>query len=157
MSRYDLVINGNAYTVNVRQVSQAGAQVEVNGVAYQVDFAAGTGSSPAPSAPAAPVVPASAQAAPTRAVPAAKPVVAAAPAPVAALGGEAVPAPMPGHILRVAVKVGDPVAVGDVVVIMEAMKMENEIKAHIAGVVKEVRVNAGQDVGVNDVLVVIGE
>ncbi len=63
---------------------------------------------------------------------------------------------MPGHILSVSVKPGDAVEVGDTVVVMEAMKMENEIKAHVAGSVLEVKVAKGQDVGVGEVLVVIG-
>jgi biotin carboxyl carrier protein len=63
---------------------------------------------------------------------------------------------MPGHILSVSVKPGDAVEVGDTVVVMEAMKMENEIKAHAAGTVAEVKVAKGQDVGVGEVLVVIG-
>jgi biotin carboxyl carrier protein len=65
-------------------------------------------------------------------------------------------APMPGHILGVPVKPGDAVEVGDTLVVMEAMKMENEIKAHVAGKVVEVKVAKGQDVGVGEVLVVIG-
>lgn len=63
---------------------------------------------------------------------------------------------MPGHILSVPVAVGDTVDVGDTVVVMEAMKMENEIKAHVAGTVQDVKVSKGQDVGVGEVLVVIG-
>ncbi|RMG84383.1 MAG: acetyl-CoA carboxylase biotin carboxyl carrier protein subunit, partial [Candidatus Dadabacteria bacterium] len=83
----------------------------------------------------------------------AKPAPAAAPAPE---GGEVITAPMPGHILNVLVAEGDAVEVGDTVVVMEAMKMENEIKAHVAGKVLEVKVAKGQDVGVGEVLVVIG-
>ena len=63
---------------------------------------------------------------------------------------------MPGHILNVVVGKGDSVAVGDTLVVMEAMKMENEIKAHVAGTVQQVSVSKGQDVGVGEVLVVIG-
>ncbi len=63
---------------------------------------------------------------------------------------------MPGHVLSVAVAEGDAVDVGDTLLVMEAMKMENEIKAHVAGKVLEVKVSQGQDVGVGEVLVVIG-
>ena len=63
---------------------------------------------------------------------------------------------MPGHILNVMVAAGDPVEVGDTLLVMEAMKMENEIKAHVAGKVLEVKASQGQDVGVGEVLVVIG-
>ena len=65
-------------------------------------------------------------------------------------------APMPGHILSVSVKEGDAVENGDTVAIMEAMKRENEIKAHVAGKVLEIRVGQGQDVGVGEVLLGIG-
>jgi biotin carboxyl carrier protein len=63
---------------------------------------------------------------------------------------------MPGHILTVLVAVGDTVEVGDTLLVMEAMKMENEIKAHLAGTVSELKVSKGQDVGVGEVLAVIG-
>lgn len=65
-------------------------------------------------------------------------------------------APMPGHILEVLVREGDVVSWGDTVVLMEAMKMENEIKAHVAGRVLRVCVRKGQDVSVSEPLVVIG-
>ncbi|NOY45316.1 MAG: acetyl-CoA carboxylase biotin carboxyl carrier protein subunit, partial [Deltaproteobacteria bacterium] len=79
------------------------------------------------------------------------------PAPAAPAGeGEVITAPMPGHILNILVDAGDTVDVGDTVVVMEAMKMENEIKTHVSGKVAEVKVTKGQDVGVGEVLVVIG-
>ena len=64
----------------------------------------------------------------------------------AATSEGAVMAIMPGKILRILVAEGDPVAEGDVVCILEAMKMENELKAPLAGVVKVLHVQAGQDV-----------
>ena len=63
--------------------------------------------------------------------------------------------PMPGVINQVNVKIGDQVNAGDVLFILEAMKMENPIKADIAGVVKEVRVNKGQAVNSGDPLAII--
>jgi glutaconyl-CoA decarboxylase len=148
--RYDLVINGNPYRVEIGRISGTGGSVTVNGVAYQVevspDLTAGC-AAPAPVAPAAtPATPRPTAVPPPRAP---------APTPVAG-SGEVVAAPMPGHILSVGVKPGDAVKQGDTVVVMEAMKMENEIKVHAAGTVSEVRVAKGQDVGVGDVLVVIG-
>ncbi len=70
--------------------------------------------------------------------------------------GEMVTAIMPGIVVAVNVKVGDIVAVNDPVCVLEAMKMENEIKTTTAGVVQEVAVSAGQTVNPGDLLVNIG-
>jgi len=69
--------------------------------------------------------------------------------------GHTVRAPMPGRITMVRVAPGDAVAPGDTLVVVEAMKMENELKAGAAGTVREVRVQAGQAVNAGDVLVVV--
>jgi len=63
---------------------------------------------------------------------------------------------MPGRIVRVHVKVGDRVARHAPLAVLEAMKMQNEIPAPVAGIVKEVRVSEGQGVLASDVLVVLG-
>jgi biotin carboxyl carrier protein len=65
-------------------------------------------------------------------------------------------APLPGKISRVAVRPGDTVQAGDTLLVIEAMKMENEFKASGAGTVAEVRVTAGQAVYAGDVLIVMG-
>jgi acetyl-CoA/propionyl-CoA carboxylase biotin carboxyl carrier protein len=67
----------------------------------------------------------------------------------------AVTAPMQGTIVKVMVEVGQTIAVGDAVVVLEAMKMENQITAEKAGKVTKVNVTAGDKVGSGDVLVVI--
>jgi biotin carboxyl carrier protein len=64
---------------------------------------------------------------------------------------------MPGVILDVLVNVGDAVNVGDTVVKLEAMKMENDLRAAVAGVVTEVRVSKGANVTVSEVLLTIGQ
>ncbi len=69
--------------------------------------------------------------------------------------GHTVRAPMPGRITLVPVAPGDVVAPGDTLVVIEAMKMENELKASARGTVREVRVQAGQAVNPGDVLVVV--
>lgn len=118
--------------------------VNVNGTSYEVEveeIAAGA-------APAA---------APVAAAPAAAPAPAPAAAPVAAPAGAAgISAPMPGNILDVKVKVGDVVNENTVVVLLEAMKMENEIFAGVNGKVTAVNVVKGATVNSGDVLVVIG-
>jgi biotin carboxyl carrier protein len=74
----------------------------------------------------------------------------------AATSGQTVRAPMPGRVTHVAVAPGDVVKRGDTLVVIEAMKMENEFKASGPGTVTEVRVRAGQAVTPGDVLVLIG-
>jgi biotin carboxyl carrier protein len=73
----------------------------------------------------------------------------------AAGGGQTLVAPLPGRITHVAVRPGDAVERGDPLLVIEAMKMENEFRAGAAGTVAEVRVAAGQPVNAGDVLVVI--
>jgi acetyl/propionyl-CoA carboxylase alpha subunit len=69
--------------------------------------------------------------------------------------GQILTAPLPGKITHVAVRPGDSVQPGDTLVVIEAMKMENEFKASAAGRVAEVRVQTGQAVNPGDVLVVL--
>ena len=113
--------------------------ITVNGVAYSVSVEeTAAGAAPVAAAPvAAPVAP--------KAAPAA--------APKAAAGAVTVKAPMPGNILDVKVKAGASVKAGDVLVILEAMKMENEILAPQDGTVASVNVNKGDTVNSGDVLV----
>jgi biotin carboxyl carrier protein len=70
-------------------------------------------------------------------------------------GGQTLKAPLPGKITHVAVHAGDTVTPGQCLLVIEAMKMENELKAAAAGTVREVRVSAGQAVNAGDVLIVI--
>ena len=119
--------------------------VNVNGKSYEVEVEeVGGAPSVAPVATAAPV------AAPVAQAPAAP---AAAPVASAPAGATKVEAPMPGTILRIDVKAGDSVNEGDVLCILEAMKMENEIVAPAAGTVASINVNQGQSVNSGDLLV----
>ena len=118
--------------------------ITVNGVAYSVsveETAAGAAPVAAPAAPAAPKAPAAPAAAPKAA------------APAGAAGAVTVKAPMPDNILDVKVAAGASVKAGDVLVILEAMKMENEIVAPQDGTVASVNVNKGDTVNSGDVLV----
>ena len=69
--------------------------------------------------------------------------------------GQTVRAPLPGKITHVAVRPGDRVQAGDTLVVIEAMKMENEFKAAAAGAIAEVRVSVGQAVNPGDVMIVL--
>ena len=74
----------------------------------------------------------------------------------AAAGGAKIASPLPGTVLSINVAVGDSVAVGQTVAVLEAMKMENNISADRAGVVKEICVNKGASVQEGDALIILG-
>ena len=137
--KYVATINGKKYEVEVEKL-EAYKSLDRNGVA----------------APAAPVLPASAPVqrpaapAPVAAAPAPAPASAAAPA-----GATTVEAPMPGKILNIKVSEGQAVKFGEVVVIMEAMKMETEIVAPADGTVSKILVKAGDSVDTGAALVAL--
>ena len=100
------------------------------------------------------IVPTAAPAAPAAApAPVAAPAAAPAPAAAAPVAGEAVTAPMPGNILKVNVTAGQAVKEGDVLVVLEAMKMETEIVAPADGTVSKILVKAGDSVDTGAALV----
>ena len=129
-------------------------KITLNGRTYEVEVEAGKAmlldeyEAIAPSAPAAAPVAAPAAAA------AAAPAAPAAPAVTGA--GDAVKAPMPGTILKVNVQNGQAVKEGDVLVVLEAMKMENEILAPKNGTITQVLVSKGSTVDTGAPMVVIG-
>ena len=130
-------------------------KVTLNGRTYEVEVEAGKAMCVAEYEAYAPAA-APVAAAPVAAPVAAAPVAAPAAAGVTVSGGESVSAPMPGNILKVAVTVGQTVKEGDLLVVLEAMKMENEIFAPKAGTVAQVVTSKGASVNTGDTLVVIG-
>jgi len=153
MRRYRITIGDKVFAVEIVALRGDQARVVVNGRPYEVKFSP-AGGAPVTSPPLSPAPkPLAAHAPPP-------PPLAAPPTPIlekAEPTGDlgSVAAPMPGAILEVLVKVGDQVQVGDTVVKLEAMKMENDLVAPIAGVVTEVRVSKGSNVAVGEVLVVL--
>ncbi len=118
-------------------------RVNVNGTVYEIQLEEITGEEAkvAPKAPEAPATPA----------PAAAPAPASAPA-----GAQEVNAPMPGTILNIVKNVGDTVKAGETVMILEAMKMENEFAAPVDGKITSINVNKGATVESGVLLYTIG-
>lgn len=143
MKEYKYKINGNNYTVAVGDIDNNIAQIEVNGVPYKVEL-------DRPAAAAVKVSTPKPTAAPRTAT--GEKVIASKPA---ASGKGSVVAPLPGVIISINVKVGDTVKASDTVVMLEAMKMENSIRAGRDGKVASINVAPGDSVLEGAVLVTI--
>lgn len=143
MKKFKVTVEGKEYLVEVEELNAGGTaapqkkqpQVAVKPI----------NPSPAKTASAAPQ-PAAKSANPEKPAPASGP---------SAEGDYPVKAPMPGSVLDVKVTVGDQVAEGDVLIVLEAMKMENELTAPQAGTVKEVLVKKGDTVNSGDPLIIL--
>ena len=142
MKEYKYTINGNKYDVAINEVKDTTAKVTVNGEEYTIEW-----EKPVEEKPVVKVQPVAAKPAPA---PAAKPAAAA-----AAVDGHAIKTPLPGVIIDVKVNVGDTVAKGQTVVVLEAMKMENNINADRDGKVTAIQVTKGDTVADGAVLVVM--
>lgn len=136
-------INGNAYEVAVKDVNGQNVEVDVNGKAYTVELE----EAPKAEKPK-PVI-----ARPAAAVPSAAPAARPSAAPAAGAAGST-KSPLPGTVLAVNVTVGQSVKAADVAIVLEAMKMENNIDADRDGVIKEVKVSKSDAVMEGQVLVV---
>ena len=153
MKDYSLKINGHYYNVQIADVNDASpvAHVVVNGEDYEVEIEGAKAStvskpqvSPAPkSANSAMITPSTATPSPRI-------------APAPSTSGSSVICPLRGSVVSVKVAVGDSVAAGQTLVVLEAMKLENNIAADRAGVVKLILVQQGATVMEGDVLIVIG-
>ena len=147
MKEYKIKINGNDYNVVIDEVEETSAKVEVNGTPYSVEFERSeakprkivTVVNKAKAAPAAPVAPAQKVS-----------------APAAAAGETIVNSPLPGVVLSINKNVGDTVNKGDCVIILEAMKMENNIEATASGKIVKFLAQKGDSVLEGAPLFVIG-
>lgn len=142
MKEYKYTINGNQYQVTIEEAGETTAKAIVNGTEYTVEW-----EKPKEEKPVVKVKPVAAPkpaaAAPT-AAPAAAPV-----------SGNAIKTPLPGVIIDVKVNVGDTVKKGDTVVVLEAMKMENNIDADRDGKVVSIAVSKGDTVADGAPLVIL--
>ena len=137
MKRFLIKVNGIQYDVEVEEVRDGMIAAPAISSPYVV-------SAPAPvEAPAQPAAPVAAPAAPAAQAKA---------APSGAVGAVKITAPMPGTILKVVAKSGDKVKRGQVLVVLEAMKMENEIVAPSDGVVATINVTGGTSVNAGELL-----
>ena len=141
MKEYKYKINGNEYAVCINEVNDTTANVTVNGEEFKVEW-----EKPKEEKPVIKVQPA------TKPAPAPAPVAA---APATVSQGNAIKTPLPGVIIDVKVNVGDMVKKGDTVVVLEAMKMENNINADRDGKVVAIQVAKGDTVADGAVLVVL--
>ena len=149
--KYTATLNGRTYDVEIERTDVfrplTREEIATGAIGASAPIVVNSAPAPVAAAPApAPVVPAAAPA----------PVKAAAPAAPVPAGAGTSTAPMSGTIFKLLANVGDAVKNGQVIVVLEAMKMENEIFAPCDGTVKEVRVAQGAAVAPGDVLVVIG-
>lgn len=141
--RFRVTIGGVTYNVEVEEVG--------TGQGAPAAPSRANAAAPPPAAPVsqpAPAVSGPAPAAPQAAAPAARH--------EPSQGGEVVRAPLPGMVIGVKVEPGQKVKAGEVLAVLEAMKMENDITAPVGGTVKEILVEKGSAVALGDALVVIG-
>ncbi|MBO5340282.1 MAG: pyruvate carboxylase subunit B [Oscillospiraceae bacterium] len=133
-------------------------RLTVNGKNYEVSVAVGNAPAASAAAPAAaaPAAPAAPVAAPAPVAPKAAAPAPAAPAAAVDAGETAVNSPMPGNVFKVECSVGQSVNAGDILVILEAMKMEIEVTAPCAGTVKAISAAVGSAVNTDDLLVTLG-
>ena len=157
MKKYQYKVQGVDYEVEITEVEGKIARVNVNGIPFEIEMQKPINAAKHPAlaatkrtvtvtpteapAPAA-VAPAPAKPAPQAAAPAG--------------AGTPVKAPLPGTINAIQVKVGDKVNVGDIVIVLEAMKMQNNIEAEQAGTVTSITVNVGDSVMEGAVMLTIG-
>ena len=160
MKTYQYKVQGVDYEVEITEVEGKIAKVNVNGIPFEVEMQKPIN---AAKHPALAATKRSASVAPAETPVAAAPAATAAPAPAkpaaqpaAAASGNALRAPLPGTITTINVKVGDTVTAGQVVIVLEAMKMQNNIEAEQAGTVTAINVAPGDAVMEGSVLLTIG-
>lgn len=146
MKKFKLTINGNQYDVNIINVEDNIAEVEVNGTHYQVEVDRQIQKTKTPKLVRSVVSPSTDSA----------PSIQKTSSPVGHKGVGFVKAPLPGVILNVHVREGDIVKIGDKLITLEAMKMENSVNADKEGKIVSIKVKQGDSVLEGDLLIEIG-
>jgi biotin carboxyl carrier protein len=146
MKKFKFNIHGNDYDVEILNVEDNIAEIEVNGTTYKVEVDKKLQQTKTPKLVRAVVAPSTESHAAT----------AKTSSPAAQKGAGHIKSPLPGTILNVFVREGDPVKIGDKLLILEAMKMENNINADKEGIVKILKVKVGDSVLEGDTLIEIG-
>lgn len=146
MKEFKFKINGNDYNVNITNIEGNVAELEVNGTPYKVEIDKELKQTKTPKLVRPAAVPATDS----------HPTVVKTQGPGVAVTGS-IKSPLPGVILDVHIKVGDMVKRGQKILVLEAMKMENNIDSDKEGRVTDIKVKKGDNVLEGDVLVVIGE
>ena len=151
MNKYQYKVQGVDYEVEIEEVEGNIAKVNVNGIPFEVELQQPINAAKHPSIvkPKVEAPKPVATSAPTQPAAPAQPA-------VSAGVGNAQKAPLPGTITSVNVKVGDTVNIGDTVIVLEAMKMQNNIEAEYAGTVTSVSVNPGDSVLEGSIMLTIG-
>jgi len=147
MKKYKFTINGNQYETEILSIDDNIAEIEINGTLYKVEVDKEIKSVKTPKLVRPAAVPSTDS----------HPSVAKTSSPAAPKGGGSIKSPLPGVILDVFVREGDVVKMGQKLLLLEAMKMENNIEADKAGKVVSILKQRGDSVMEGDVLILIGE
>ena len=147
MKKFKFTINGNQYETEVLSVEENIAEIEVNGTLYKVEVDKSMKTTKTPKLVRQVAVPSTDI----------HPSVAKTASPSGPKGAGSIKSPLPGVILEVFVKEGDVVKMGQKLLMLEAMKMENNIEADKAGKVVQILKGKGDNVMEGDILMIIGE
>lgn len=142
MKNYKFSINGTSYSVDINNIEGQVIELELNGTPYTVNI-----DKEIKQPTKTPKIVRSIAVPSTDSAPQAK----------TNAGVGSVKSPLPGVILEVNVKMGDKVSVGQNLLILEAMKMENKIDSDLSGIVTDIKIQRGDSVMEGDVLITIGE
>ncbi|HSM48032.1 MAG TPA: biotin/lipoyl-containing protein [Draconibacterium sp.] len=147
MKKFKFTINGNQYETEILSIEDNVAEIEVNGTLYKVEVDKTMKTTKTPKLVRQVAVPSTDS----------HPSVAKTSSPVGPKGAGSIKSPLPGVILEMFVREGDEVKMGQRLLMLEAMKMENNIEADKAGKVVSILKHKGDNVMEGDVLIIIGE